>query len=149
MHISRDIYPAFIPAQGQAFPPVTDHQIYSGKISQWIYALSDTLKIFFQCILTLPNGFRTHRVPKEFNSLMEVFHIYLTFPIFFHILLTLHSSSIYPRIVSYTILQCYLTPQSSQGFQNISPSTPVTCHPSWDHPAFPLFLNWYFVPFSN
>ena len=47
-----------------------------------------------------------HGVPKEFNSLMEVyshiFHISNIFPI----LLTLHSSSLCPRIVLYTIHKC-------------------------------------------
>ena len=45
---------------------LTNHQIYSDQISQWIWAPSDMLRILFQCILMLPNEFWTPQSPQRF-----------------------------------------------------------------------------------
>ena len=50
-------------------PPPTNHQIYSRQIFQWIWASTDMLETFFQCILTVFNRYRTPRSPQRIELL--------------------------------------------------------------------------------
>ena len=124
-------------------PPLTKHQIYSRQSFQWIWAHVNTLKKKFNVFWQLLKDFGPHRVHKEFNSLMEIYFIYFTFPI-----LLLYCWS-------FTIL--YSLPHYSNSAPQIQFSFPqfnllvwhIFCHLSFYSNTFISLLWAYIYPFSK
>ena len=124
-------------------PPLTNHQIYSRQIFQWIWVPADTLKYCFNIFWQLLTDSGPHRVHKELNSLIEIYFTFLIFLLYCWPFIIFHSL---PHHSNSTLQIWFIFIHYNSLVWHISPSIPVIF----------IYLNSlisllqdYFYPFSE